>query len=199
MGEDVWYSKQYSNTSFIKIDLPSLSPVETHKYPIAASLKPESLSEWLDSPARDSQRGRSTFFYWSAKGCCTRYFFCQHDIEKWDAAGLPYIKINNHLRFHIFTTMSLPPEPITPYLGLNCTVETKCSWAYTFFFYLPKFKSQIRIVLSSEQEYRYFPLECRDRHLTQLSCPTKLCRCYPVCARNNFISLSLLPVMMKDW
>lgn len=56
-------------------------------------------------------------------------------------------------------TMSLPPDAIIPYLQLNFTVEMKCSCASIFFFYLPKFKSQIRIVLSSEAEYKYFPDE----------------------------------------
>lgn len=68
-------------------------------------------------------------------------------------------------------TISLPADATTPYLGLNFTVEMKCSCASIFFFSFPKFKSHTRMLLSSEHEYKYFPDTCRESERTQLSCP----------------------------
>lgn len=84
------------------------------------------------------------------------------------------MKVQNHLRCHTLITISFPPETTIPYFALNFTVEMKCSWASIFFFYFPKFKSHILMVLSSEQEYRYLPEECNDKLRIQLSCPVKV-------------------------
>lgn len=102
-----------------------------------------------------------------------------------------------HLRFHILITISLPEVARIPYLWWNLTVEMKCSWASTFFFYFPYVKSHTLKVLSSEAVYRYLPVGWIANPLTQLSCPTKLYNSSPVCAKNNLTSLSREAVKIK--
>lgn len=95
--------------------------------------------------------------------------------------------------------MSVPAVAITPYFALNLIVEIKCSWPSTFFFYLPKCRSHIRIVLSSEAEYKYFPVGCKAKLRTQLSCPIKVYKSYPAGLVHNLINLSRAPEIIKVW
>lgn len=102
-----------------------------------------------------------------------------------------------HFKLHIFITVSLPPVAITPYFLWNFTVEMKCSWASTFFFYLPYVNYHTLIVLSSDAVYKYFPVGCKAKPLTQLSCPINVCNNSPLWAANNLTSLSLELVKIK--
>ena len=79
-----------------------------------------------------------------------------------------------HFRFQILMIVSFPAVAMIPYFLWNLTVEMKCSWASIFFFSFPKFRSHTLRVLSSEAEYRYFPVGCKASPLTQLSWPIKL-------------------------
>ena len=96
--------------------------------------------------------------------------------------------------------MSFPVDAITPYFLLNLIDEIKWSCAFSIlFFYLPKFKSHILIDLSSDAEYRYFPVGWMLIYRTQLSWPIKVAKCSPVWQMNNFIILSLPPVNKNVW
>jgi hypothetical protein len=98
------------------------------------------------------------------------------------------------------TFISLPVEAITPYFLLNLILDIKWSCAFSsFFFYLPKLRSHILIVLSSDAEYRYFPFGWIDNERIQLSWPIKVANCYPVWQMNNFIILSRPPVNKNVW
>lgn len=94
---------------------------------------------------------------------------------------------------HSLTSESCPAVATTPYLPLYLTAATKWSWASTFFFSFPKFKSQTLRLLSSEAEYRYLPVGCRARLRTQVSWPVKTVSWSPLEQLNRRMVLSRLP------
>lgn len=94
--------------------------------------------------------------------------------------------------------MSWPVVANNPYFGLNLTVDTKCSCTSTFLFSLPKFMSQILTDLSSDAEYRYLPVGCSARLLTQESWPMNTWSCSPFEQLKSLIVLSRLAERMNS-
>jgi len=68
--------------------------------------------------------------------------------------------------------------------------EANFECASIFFKHRPVLRSQIRIVLSSAADRRYFPEGWKVRALTQLSWPTKVHKHWPRSASQSFIVLS---------
>ena len=76
-------------------------------------------------------------------------------------------------------------------------VCTKCWWAMIVFWFLWFSMCQVRSVLSSDAENKYFPLGWNLSCRTQLSCPTKVKRHNPELVSHIFIVLSRDPETKK--